>query len=82
MPTINKPRLCVCGLDHNKPMPDVFNDPPIVYVSFSCNDSIKAVCHACGCTGPRDRSFFTDPSLHGEKCKYAIFLKRKKPCQQ
>ena len=60
-------RECICGLDHTKPTPDIFNDPPIV---FSSTDHPEAVCHACGAFGPKGRAFFEDPLLHDRDCKY------------
>ena len=56
--------ICICGLDHSKPIPDTFEYTPIVY------SSNQSTCHACGASGPKNGSFFTDPSLHHAKCKY------------
>ena len=64
---------CICGLDHTKPIPDIFEFAPIVFASFSK----KGVCHACNAWGPKDSSFFTDSSLHNENCKYMKNLTKK-----
>lgn len=63
---------CICGLDHSKPVPDIFDAPPIVYSS----SSKLAVCHACNHTGPRNADFFGKAELHDPGCKYIKSLKK------
>ena len=58
--------ICICGLDHSKPIPDVFEAPPIVFSS----GSKFGYCHACGARGPIDSSFFNNGALHEKDCKY------------
>jgi hypothetical protein len=42
--------ICLCGLDHNKPLPEMFEYPPIVN-SYGIYDDkyiyLKANCHVC-----------------------------------
>ena len=57
--------ICICGLDHDKPLPDRYKDPPIVFSS----DHEDAVCHACGSWGPKERIFW-DFLVHELDCKY------------
>ena len=64
---------CICGLDHYKPIPDVFKDAPIVFSS----SHEEGICHACRAFGPNDKSFFINPALHKEDCKYMKYLKNK-----
>jgi hypothetical protein len=61
--------ICICGMDHSKPLPANFDTAPIVY---SSSDRL-ACCHACGAIGPQNRTFFTDEKLHKEDCVYMKF---------
>lgn len=60
---------CLCGLDHNAPLPARFKDPPVI----SCGPSPSIwSCHVCHAHTPS-----SEPARHEMGCAYARSISRK-----
>ncbi|GAG78000.1 unnamed protein product [marine sediment metagenome] len=65
-------KLCICGLDYRKPLPEIFEWPPIV----GAYPPGEYCCHVCGAITKTDTNkLFRDPESHNEGCKFGESLK-------
>lgn len=60
---------CLCGLDHSKPFPEVFEWPPIV-MAFLEGYPARSNCHVCHVEALNSEFKTSDDFPHAEDCAY------------